>query len=202
MKLFTLLLLALLAPAIHAATTAPVLESCPSGTNTAYRNVPVNTTLPVVWSIVSQGDAIGMGNLRCSTIAQAGANTSLWYVKYSPDNGATWAWAKLSILTPPPAPTITTITWSAVTTDTTGAPLVGAVTYSIYRGISATALSLLASGITALVTTDKVAVDGTYWYAVSATCAGREGAQSNPVSVALTSGVVVSPAPVTNVIIK
>lgn len=195
----------LFATALQAATTTPPpvkLESCPSGTNTTYASVPINTTLPVVWSTVSTGDAgpNGQATLKCTPIAKA--SPLIWYAKYSTDGGSTWKWALLSTLAtvtaPPPVTTSVTtanIAWTAVTLDVNGNALVGPVTYNLYRGSSATALNPLKSGLSGTTATDTVTVNGTYWYSVTAVAGGLESAQANPVSAALTSGVIASPAP-------
>lgn len=197
MKLFAIALALGLTLLSAIAAPAVKLESCPSGTNTTYAPVPTTTGLPIVWSTVPQGDGIGQQYLKCSTIIKASPLT--WYVKYSLDNGTTWKWAKLATLTAPtpPAvvPTVATLTWTASTLDMKGNALTVPVTYNLYRGASATALTSLKSGVTGLTTTDTVTVNGTYWYALAAVAAGVEGPKGNPVSAALNAGVVVSPAP-------
>lgn len=205
MKLLSLLALTLFATALQAATTTPPsvkLESCPSGTYNSYASVPTNTTLSVVWSTVSTGDAgpNGQATLKCTTIAKASPLT--WYVKYSIDGGSTWKWGLLATLAavtaPPPVtvpPTTANIAWTAVTQDVGGKPLTNPVTYNLYRGTSATVLTSIKSGLTGLTTTDTVTANGVYWYSVTAVAGGLESAKANPVSAALTSGVVASPAP-------
>ena len=80
------------------------------------------------------------------------------------------------------APTAT-LTWGAVTTysDGTTIPSSCPVTYNIYQGASATSLTKVASGVTAL--TDSITTglsDGTtVFWAVTAVACAVEGAQSN-----------------------
>jgi hypothetical protein len=83
------------------------------------------------------------------------------------------------------APTAT-LTWSAPTTysDGTAIPSTVTVTYNIYQGTSATTLTKVAAGVTAV--TDSITTglaDGTtYYWAVTAVAGGLEGAQSNVAS--------------------
>jgi hypothetical protein len=79
-----------------------------------------------------------------------------------------------------------TLTWGAPTlySDGTAIPAGVVITYNVYQGTSATALTKVASGVTAL--TDSITtglVDGTtYYFAVTAVAGGLEGAQSNVAS--------------------
>lgn len=79
-----------------------------------------------------------------------------------------------------------TLEWAAPTSYSDGSaiPAGVAITYNIYQGTSATSLSQVASGVTAL--TDSITtglVDGqTYFWSVTAVANGMEGAQSNVVS--------------------
>jgi len=77
-----------------------------------------------------------------------------------------------------------TLTWTSVTTDVNGNPLGNTCTYNVYEGISATALVKSQTGITALTYTYSTGLSGgtTYYFSVSCTAGGVEGAQSNVAS--------------------
>jgi hypothetical protein len=81
--------------------------------------------------------------------------------------------------TPPTAQ----LSWTAVTTyaDGTAIPSGVAVTYNVYQGPTATSLTKVASGVTALTSTITTGLsDGqTYFWSVTAVAGGLEGAQSN-----------------------
>jgi hypothetical protein len=76
-----------------------------------------------------------------------------------------------------------TLSWAAVTayTDGTTIPTSCPVTYNVYQGLSATTLTKVATGITAL--TDSITTglsDGTtYFWAITAVACAVEGGQSN-----------------------
>lgn len=80
------------------------------------------------------------------------------------------------------APTAT-LSWGAVTTYTDGTTIPAScpVTYNVYQGLTATTLTKVASGVTAL--TDSISTglaDGvTYYWAITAVSCAVEGAQSN-----------------------
>jgi hypothetical protein len=84
--------------------------------------------------------------------------------------------------TPPTA----TLTWTAPTTYTDGTtiPTTVALSYNVYQGTSATSLTKVATGVTALTSTITTGlVDGnTYYWSVTAVANGLEGAQSNVAS--------------------
>ena len=81
---------------------------------------------------------------------------------------------------PPPT---ATLTWTAVTqySDGTTIPSTVTVTYNVYQGTSATSLTKVASGVTALTSSISTGLaDGqTYFWAVTAVAGGLESAQSN-----------------------
>lgn len=93
--------------------------------------------------------------------------------------------------TPVPADTSAVLTWSVVTTGVDGSTLTGAVTYNVYRGTSATTLTSLSAGLTALTYTDSGLAPGVWYYAVTAVCAALESDKS-----AVVSKAIVAPAPV------
>ena len=174
------------------AGVVPVMEGCPSGTITAYTSQPPTSTLPIVVS--SSPTGLPMATLRCQTLA---STPLTWYVKYSPDNGSTWNFALIpaykalvaAATAPPVVVTLpaANLTWTAPTTDTSGKPLAVPLTYNVYRGTSATALTKL-TNVSALTYTDPAgsATPTTYYYAVSATCAScTESAESAIVSAVL-----------------
>jgi hypothetical protein len=105
-------------------------------------------------------------------------------------------------IVPARGPLTATVSWTAPTSMTAGDPITVPLTYNLYRGQNATALILVKS-VTALTTTDTVPAAGTYWYAVSATCASCiESAKSAAVSALVSASTIVSPAPPTGVAIK
>lgn len=192
MKLIYWLLLALTLPLLaHAAVK---VEQCPqAGTAfTVYGTVLPTLPVPMVFSNDATGDA-NTANLHCALLKKA---KPTWYAKVTSDNGATWTWAPMASLTAPVVvPTTANLAWVAPTLDMAGAPFNAALTYNIYRGPSASALTLL-KNVSGLTTTDTVTVDGTYWYAVTSNCTNCvESPKSAAVSAVLASGTVVSPAP-------
>ena len=84
------------------------------------------------------------------------------------------------------APLTATLSWSAPTvySDGTAIPSTVAITYNVYQGTSATSLTKVATGVTAV--TDSITTglaDGnTYYWSVTAVANGLEGPQSNVVS--------------------
>ena len=84
------------------------------------------------------------------------------------------------------APPSAILSWVAPTvySDGTAIPSTVAVTYNVYQGTSATALTKVASNVTTV--TDSITTglaDGvTYYWAVTAVANGLEGDQSNVVS--------------------
>lgn len=79
-----------------------------------------------------------------------------------------------------------TLSWAAPTvySDGTAIPSTVTITYNVYQGTSATSLTKVATGVTAV--TDSITsglADGvTYYWAVTAVANSLEGAQSNVVS--------------------
>jgi hypothetical protein len=88
--------------------------------------------------------------------------------------------ATLAIAQSPPQ---AILTWTAPTQYTDGTPIPStvALSYNIYQGTSATSLTKVATGVTALTNTITTGLaDGnTYFFAVTAVANGLEGAQSN-----------------------
>lgn len=77
------------------------------------------------------------------------------------------------------------LSWTAPTTRTDGSALTGAVSYKVYRGASASSLSLLTT-VTTVGYTDTAAPAGTVFYAVSAVdSAGLESAKTAALSVVI-----------------
>lgn len=198
MKRLLPLCLILLAGGLHAQTTSAVkVNQCPP----APALTPFATVVPTLKTYAKVADNATGLNTRCATLSTMPLTS---YVSVSTNGGVTWSWATVASLglsgaVTPPVPTSATLTWVAPTTDTTGAPLTVPLTYNVYRGASATVLTLLLKGVTGLTAVDTPPLLGTYWYAVSAVAAGVESAQTPAVSAQLTAGKVISPAPPTAV---
>lgn len=184
MRLASLAGLCCVAAAAQAATQ---VESCPPA---PYAAVPPTTSLNIVFSTDGSDNP---PTRRCLPRAQA---LSTWFVKVTDNGGTSWRFIPLSSLTPPPVPApLATLTWTAPTLDVAGKPLTVPLTYNVYRGTSATALTLI-KNVTGLSTTDTVPVAGLYWYALTANAVGRpESVKSPAVSALINPGSVVSPAP-------
>jgi hypothetical protein len=180
-------------------------RAAPQVYNCAYLNNPTHPPqyIPVAASnaAFAKVSAVASGSpWTCKALSTVPATQ---YVNVTLDAGKTSSWVTLGSLSlgsgPVVLPTTATLAWVAPTVDVTGAPLTLPLTYNVYRGPSAAALVLL-KNVSGLTTTDTVTVDGTYWYAVTANCAGcKESTQSAAVSALLAAGKVVSPAPPTSV---
>lgn len=85
-----------------------------------------------------------------------------------------------------------TLSWTAVTTYTDGTtiPATCPVTYNVYQGLSATTLTKVATGVTALTNTINTGLsDGTtYFWAITASACSVEGGQSNVGSKSIAAG--------------
>lgn len=79
------------------------------------------------------------------------------------------------------------LAWTADATNTDGSPITGAVTYNVYQGTAANALTKVQSGLTATsVTVNTGLTPGAEaFFAVSATAEGQESGQSTVVSIAI-----------------
>lgn len=104
-----------------------------------------------------------------------------------------------------PLPTLlgtATLTWVAPTTYTNGAPITGALTYNVYRGATAAALTKLTS-VTGLTYIDQAgsATPTTYFYAVTAVQPGVESAETPTVSDTIQAPSLI-PSPPTAVAVK
>jgi hypothetical protein len=82
------------------------------------------------------------------------------------------------------------LTWTAPTTFTDGTPITGTITYNVYQGTAANALTKVATGVTTLTDTISTGlVDGaTYYWSVTAVVNGVESAQTAPVSKTFSPG--------------
>jgi len=116
-------------------------------------------------------------------VYQEATSSNLWWSKTSPT--ASWSPSAGSAVSPLPAASAPSaiLAWSAVTAYSNGSPIPAsvAVTYNIYQGTSATSLVKTTTGVTAVtstITTGLVA-GTTYYFAVTASASGLEGAQSN-----------------------
>ena len=89
-----------------------------------------------------------------------------------------------------PPPPSAVLTWTAPTTNTDGTPIIGAITYNVYQGLTAASLVQVATGVTALTQTITTGlVDGTtYYWSVTAVAGGNESARSNVVSKVFAAG--------------
>lgn len=130
------------------------------------------------------------------------------YVLTTTDEGKTTEWDQIktvlaaAAITPPATPTYLAnaeLTWTAPTTDTLGRALPAgtALTYNVYRGTSATALTKLTSvATTAYLDPATNATPITFYYAVTATCPTcTESGKSGTVSATVASGVIKSGPP-------
>jgi hypothetical protein len=120
-----------------------------------------------------------------------------WYSRASP----TAAWSGGTTTSPlPVTPTYlaqATITWSAPLVNADGSPISGPLTYDIYRGSTATALTKLTS-VSALTYVDPAGspTPTTYYYAVAANYAGgNPGAETNVVPDTIAAAVLVPGVP-------
>jgi hypothetical protein len=146
-------------------------------------------------------------NTSCGVTEIAYVNGVIWQF-----NGTNW-YPVVSPLTSPPgwgASTTTsplpvtptylaqaTLTWSAPTTNTSGSPITVPLTYNVYRGASAATLLKL-TNVSALTYVDPAgsATPTTYFYAVTATCAGcTESADSGVVSDTIAAAALTPGAP-------
>jgi hypothetical protein len=107
------------------------------------------------------------------------------------------SWQSVSAVTfgtvtppPPPPPPATgtgtaTLTWTAPTQNTDGTAITGALSFNVYKGASAAALTLL-KAVSGGPTTDTGLAAGTYYYAVSAVNnSGVESARSAAASLTI-----------------
>lgn len=161
---------------VPATADAQVMQCAPSWT-------PANSCWPS--TPTSIGPAVALGSLPSTAFvwAIAGASTNATWV---PVSSLTITAAGI------PTTTITTgsaaLTWTAPTLNVDGTPLTNLASYNLYRGTSATVLTLL-TGIPALATSfvDSTLTLGTWFYAITAVNAtGQESAQAGPVSVNMT----------------
>jgi hypothetical protein len=80
-----------------------------------------------------------------------------------------------------------TLNWTAPTTNTDGSPITGAVTYDVYQGASAAALTKVQSGLTTTTATVTAGLTpgAEEFFSVTAVAEGSESAQEAPVSAAI-----------------
>lgn len=155
-------------------------------------------------SVASRNGASDLTTCQVAELAYVGGvvwqkNTAgNWY----PWNGKAWGPATT---VSPILPSAAWLTWTAPTTDTNGATITVPLTYNVYRGLSATNLSVIKSGLAALTYSDPAtsAAPTTYFYAVTAVQAGEESALSQVVSATIQAPLVVpSPPPAVAVTVK
>jgi hypothetical protein len=119
-----------------------------------------------------------------------------WYSKTSP----TVAWSGGTTTSPLPSYLAqATLTWTAPTVNTSGSAITVPLTYNVYRGSSAATLLKL-TNVSALTYVDPAgsATPTTYFYAVTATCAGcTESADSGVVSDTIAASPLTPAAPAT-----
>jgi hypothetical protein len=117
-----------------------------------------------------------------------------WYSKASP----TAAWGAGTATSPLPTYAAQVVlTWAAPIDYTNGAVIAAPLTYNVYRGASATTLLKL-TNVTGLTYTDVAgsATPTTYFYAVTAICAGcTESADSGIISATLAAASLTPAAP-------
>jgi hypothetical protein len=188
MKILALILLMGCAGAQAAVTASPNDTVVKLGSTAAITDAAGN-----LWTITAGGQ-VAVGGVADTTtgavteIAYVNGviwqeNTSAnWYSKTSP----TVAWSAATTVSPLPVTYLAqaTLTWAAPTANTNGTPITVPLTYNVYRGSSATTLTKL-TNVSALTYVDPAgsATPTTYYYAVTAICAGcTESADSGVVS--------------------
>jgi hypothetical protein len=152
-------------------------------------------TPPNIWTI-NAADQVAVNGVADTTtggvteiayvnglVYQEATTSNLWWSKTSPT--ATWAPSAGSSVSPLPAASAPSaiLAWSAVTAYSNGSaiPASVAVTYNIYQGTSPTNLVKITTGITAVTSTITVGLvaGSTYYWTISCSANGLEGAQSN-----------------------
>jgi hypothetical protein len=112
------------------------------------------------------------------------------FVSSTADGGKTFTWVSIPValagtttpVTPPPTPVAgtATITWTAVTQDTSGATISIPITYNVYRGPTSAMVKIVTGAVSPYI--DNNVVSGvSYCWAVTSQDANGESAQSNPV---------------------
>jgi len=217
MTRFALLLAALClfaGPTLHAQTVA----SCP--TATAGSNWATGAWLPCTPGATYIAQPIPasaiINDMRCPLPAGTpGTCTFSWqlstavlptdqvWVQTTAAPAGTWVMASTlnlpSAIIPVSNPNTAILTWVAPTTTAAGAPLPAgiALTYNVYRGMSATTLTKL-TNVSALTYTDPAGstTPTTYFYAVTATCSTcTESAESAIVSKTIVAAALKTAAP-------
>jgi hypothetical protein len=128
-------------------------------------------------------DAAGVqvsNHAREGTAITACANKALADGKTYYVQGGRYRITATTAIPAPPVPVLGTaqLTWSAPTANTDGTPIVGTLTYKVYHGLSAAALTDVVP-VTGLTYTYGNLASGTHYFAVSAVSAAGESAKSS-----------------------
>ena len=204
MKILTLILLMGYVSAQAAVTPSPNDTVVKLGSTAAITDAAGN-----LWTITAGGQ-VAVGGVADTT---TGAVTEIAYVNgviWQENASANWysktspaaPWSAATTVSPLPATQTylaqATLTWAAPTTNTNGTPITVPLTYNVYRGGSATTLTKL-TNVSALTYVDPAgsATPTTYFYAVTAICAGcTESADSGVVSDTIAAAALTPGAPV------
>lgn len=159
----------------HAATATTSVSSCTNGGN-VFKTVPISTQTTVE---VTQNP--GVSPIVCQLVT---GTPSTWFVRTSTNGGTSWTWTLISSLgagTSTTTPVSITVSWTAPTTYTTGAPIgTTPITYNLYKGTSATTLTKVGSVAATSYVDSQVTTGTQYFYAVTATCAGCAESAKTP----------------------
>jgi hypothetical protein len=191
-------------PIVAGAVTSPTMLAvrCTNSATTTYVNgAPSNTISSEVSPTATGATAAGVNATVCAVPA---TEPNTWYLRVSNDGGVTYTFVTLASLgfgsagnvPPPPNANAAVLTWTAPTQNTDGTTITAPLTYNVYRGASATALTKLTS-VSALTYTDPAgsATPTTYFYAITAVEAGVESVDSGVVSKTIAAAALTPGAP-------
>lgn len=202
MRKFVLAFLALLAAPIAFADTIGVVNG------TTITMVPATPTVLVAQCAAAYQKTCWPSSaptMAASVAFNALPATAYVWAQVGAATSPSWVLASaVTVASAPAAPVPTdasiVLTWSAVTQAVDGSATTPPVTYTVYRGTSATMLVSLSAGLTALTYTDNGLAPGVWYYAVTATASALESDKSAVVSKSILAPVPVKPiAPVVTV---
>jgi hypothetical protein len=193
-------------PAVSQVTSVAVCPSAAPGTTWSATNfLPCAST--VTYASVPLAMTAIVSDMNCSTtpctftwqkLSSVPLTDQTW-VKTTAIPAGTWVQAgTIATTTPPLVNASVTVSWSPVTTDTTGKALTCAVTYNVYQGLSATSLPTvtpIAIGTSVILTTG-LTIGVANYFTVTAVCGNVESAQPTPVSLVIASAAPATPTKV------
>jgi cellulose 1,4-beta-cellobiosidase len=197
-----LLLLSVLAFSALPATAAPLqVQSCTIGSVAPFPQSPTGTSFTADLTHLAWVSASSTGSApfckKLTGVPNGSVSPTSGFVSSTADGGKTWTWVSIPVAlagTTTPAPPVTppvtppapvagtaTISWTAVTTDTTGAKITLPISYNVYRAPTCGGPTTKVGTTAAVSYVDKGVLSGSsYGWTVTALDTNGESAQTSP----------------------